>query len=121
MKMRPWFIVLFLIITPALYAQAIDIPGLEETAGAANIDRSFTSPEVAVTVIIQWVLSLVGVLFLILMIWGGFSWMTSGGNQEQIKKARRTVTSAAIGLIIVLSAYALTVYIGGILSATSPS
>lgn len=121
MKMRLWLLVLFLVITPILYVQAIDIPGLEETAGAANIDRSFTSPEVAITTIIQWVLSLVGVVFLVLVIWGGFNWMTSSGNQEQIQKARRTVASAAIGLIIVLSAYALTVYIGGILSSTSPT
>lgn len=119
MKVRHWLLVLFLIFIPVMSIQAYEIPGLEETAGAAGINRYPTNPEEAVTRIIQWVLSFVGVIFLILMITGGFTWMTSGGNQEKINSARRTVASAAIGLIIVLSAYAITVYIGEIFTNTA--
>lgn len=116
MKMRYWVLALFLTVIPMIAVQAIEIPGLEKTAGAAGINRYPTNPEQAVTNIIQWVLSFVGVIFLILTIVGGFTWMTSGGNQEKIASARKTVASAAIGLIIVLSAYAITVYVGEILT-----
>lgn len=117
MKLRYWLLALFCVaFIPVVAVQAIKIPGLEETARAAKIDQYPTNPEQAVTRIIQWVLSFVGVIFLILMIAGGFTWMTSGGNQESIAKARRTIASAAVGLIIVLSAYAITTYVGGILT-----
>lgn len=99
---------------------AIDLPGLEKTAQTANIARPGVSPLVAVTNIVQWVLSFVGVLFLILMIYGGFTWMTSVGNQEAISKAQKIVGSAVIGLIIVLSAYAITVYMGTTFSGVQP-
>ena len=43
--------------------------------------------------------------------------MTSGGNQESIGKAQKTIVAAIIGLIIILSAYAITIYIGGTFGA----
>jgi hypothetical protein len=96
-------------ITPAL---AVELKGLEETAQTAGINRGGANPAQAVSQIVQWVLSFIGVLFLILMIYGGVTWMTSSGNQETIKKAQQIVGSAVLGLIIVLSAYAITLYMG---------
>jgi cytochrome bd-type quinol oxidase subunit 2 len=55
--------------------------------------------------------SLLGVIFLILVIYGGAKWMTSRGNQEEIKKAKNILISSIIGLLIVLVAYALTWFI----------
>jgi TRAP-type C4-dicarboxylate transport system permease small subunit len=60
------------------------------------------------------------VLFLILMIYGGFTWMTSNGNQEAVGKAQKIVGSAVIGLVIVLSAYVITVYMGTTFSDIQP-
>ncbi len=62
--------------------------------------------------LIGYILSFVGVLFLLLMIYAGLTWMTAGGNQEQIKKARSLMINAVLGLIIVLGAYAITAFIG---------
>lgn len=57
------------------------------------------------------ILSIVGVLFLILVIYGGITWMTAGGNEEKVTKARQRMTRAAIGLIITISAYVLTTFV----------
>ncbi len=62
--------------------------------------------------IIGVVLSFVGVIFLILMIYAGLVWMTAQGNQEQVNKAKDLMINAIIGLIIVLAAYAITAFIG---------
>ena len=48
-----------------------------------------------------------GILFFGLMIYGGITWMTSRGNQEQEKKAITTITAAVIGIFVVLGSYAL--------------
>lgn len=53
------------------------------------------------------VLSLLGVVFIILIIYGGFLWMTDQGNEEQVTKAKTIIRNSIIGLIIVVSAYAI--------------
>lgn len=61
--------------------------------------------------IITLAFQMVGVAFFILMVYGGFMWMTDRGNEEQVKKARDTVIAATIGLFVVLGAYALTTFV----------
>ncbi len=67
-------------------------------------------PEIVAN-IVKIVLSLLGVIFICLIIYGGFLWMTAAGNEERIKKARAIIANAAIGLAIVLAAYAITVFV----------
>lgn len=64
-----------------------------------------------ISTIISLILSLVGVIFLVLMIYGGINWMTAGGNEAQVKAAQNILSKAVIGLVIVLSAYAITYFI----------
>jgi len=61
--------------------------------------------------IINIVLSLLGVIFVILTVYGGFLYMTARGNEEQTKKALSIITQSLIGLIIVLSAYAISYFV----------
>ena len=61
--------------------------------------------------IIQFVLSLIGIFFLILVIMGGYQWMTAGGNEETIAKAKKRIINATIGLTLVLAAYAISYFI----------
>ena len=56
-------------------------------------------------------LSLLGIIFIILMIYAGHEWMTAGGNEEKLTKAKETLWRATIGLTIVVGAYALWMFI----------
>ena len=58
-------------------------------------------------VVVSAVLSLIGVIFLALMIYAGYHWMTARGEEEKVEKAKDTITRAIIGLIIVVGAYAI--------------
>jgi hypothetical protein len=79
---------------------------------AAPYSPATTVPlEQRVGEIISIFLGFLGVIFLVLMIYAGFNWMTAGGEEEQITKARSTIRAAIIGLLIVISAYALSVFI----------
>jgi len=53
-------------------------------------------------------LALVGLIFMILMIYAGYLWMTARGEEEQIKKSQKIIIASVIGLVIVVSAYAIT-------------
>jgi amino acid transporter len=92
---------------------------LEEGGLNTTLGKNPDLPTTAGT-IIGAALSFIGVIFLILMIYAGFKWMTAGGNEEETKKAKELIIAAVIGLIIVLSAYAITAYIGGKLGQTTP-
>jgi hypothetical protein len=56
-------------------------------------------------------LSLMGVVFLVLAIYAGYTWMTARGNEEMVTKAKNTLTNSIIGLVIVLAAYAITYFV----------
>jgi len=62
--------------------------------------------------IINVVLSFLGIIFLILIIYGGFMWMTAGGKEEKVQKAIQIFTNASFGLLIVIAAYLITRFIG---------
>lgn len=66
------------------------------------------NPETLIGQVIRVIVSFVGVIFLVLMIYGGYMWMTARGNDQQVEKAKNLITAAIIGLIIVLAAYAIT-------------
>jgi len=65
----------------------------------------------AVADIIKIVLGFLGVIFLVLILYAGFMWMTSAGNEEQISKAKKTMVAAVLGAAIVLSAYLVTFFV----------
>lgn len=74
----------------------------------------------AIADIIKIVLGFLGLIFLILILWAGFRWMTSAGNEEQITQAKKMMVAAVIGAAIVLAAYAITFFvIDSLLEATA--
>lgn len=85
--------------------------GLSRTAGAAGLDTSTRDIPTIIGNIIGTGLSLVGIAFFILTLYGGFLWMTAHGNDDQIKRALKIITAAIIGLIIVMASYAITTFI----------
>ncbi len=74
-----------------------------------------TEPARVVAIIINGLLSLLGMIFTILIIWGGFRWMTSGGNSQQVDEAKNIIKNAAIGLGVVMVSYAIVKTVGSLL------
>jgi hypothetical protein len=93
--------------------------GLNETAEAAELTGYGSSIPGILGTLIGSVLALIGIVFFILVVYGGFMWMTAGGNQDTVKKAINTIVSAAIGLIVVLAAYAITTFALGAIGGSS--
>ena len=52
-------------------------------------------------------LSLLGVIFIILILLAGYHWMTAAGDEEKVTKAKNTIRRAIIGLLIVVGSYAI--------------
>lgn len=103
----------FLLLGPPSLVQAIspEDTGLQDTAGAAGFGSTAPSLTGVVAGIINAVLGIVGLVFVVLLIYGGITWMTAMGNTETVKKARATIVNSLIGLVIVAAAYAIASYV----------
>lgn len=91
---------------------SVDSPlGKAGNAGGYEIRNVNDQAPLVIAQIIRFALSFIGVVFLILMVLGGYLWMTDRGNEEQVRRAKNLITAAVIGLFIVLSAYAITYFV----------
>lgn len=82
-----------------------------EKGAGYKTDVGLASPDSMISLVITTVIGLVGVIFLVLAIYGGYLWMTARGNDEMVEKAKNTLINAIIGLVIVLAAYAISWYV----------
>lgn len=70
--------------------------------------------------LINVALQFLGVVTVVIILYGGFKWMTAGGNEEKVGEAKRLIIAGIIGLAIILSAYAISSFvISSILTATT--
>jgi len=83
--------------------------GLGSAASGTGVIQS--DIPIVIARVVQGVLGIVGVIFLILIIWGGVMWMTSGGNEQRVTTAKKILTTATIGLIIIVTGYSITYFI----------
>lgn len=132
-KIKSWLNILFLtvvLIAPGLvFATTPNNEGLTQTEGylkASPIERlnnaaqnngpyTTTANEFTLAnilgVVINVALSALGVIFIFIVILSGYKWMTAEGSEDEVKKAKESMTRATIGLVVVLSSYAIWTFI----------
>ncbi len=76
------------------------------------------NPENRFTAIISNIISVFtifgGLAFLVWFIIGGVNWITSSGNPEALEKAQRQISTALVGLLLLVAAYAITLILSKI-------
>ena len=61
--------------------------------------------------IINAFLSILGIIFMSYMVYAGYLWLTSHGQEEKIEKAKAIIRGSIIGLIIIFAAWAITSFV----------
>lgn len=121
------FICVAIIAGTLLYVGCADAQGINlgiddvhkagETAGFARANETTLASTVGR--IVRVFLSLVGITFTVLMLYGGYLWMTARGEESQITKAKDVIRASIIGLIIALGAFSISNFVvDAILSST---
>jgi len=85
--------------------------GLTATASQAGLGAAPTPLAVTIGTVISTALGLVGVVFLVLMVYAGFIWMIARGDEAKVEKAKDTIINCIIGIVVIVGAYAITNYI----------
>jgi len=98
-------------IAPALAAppEALDV-GLDKLSSTGLGGQDADLREV-VGSIIKVALSFLGVVAIIIVLIGGFKYMTAGGSDDKVAEARKWIISGIIGVAIILAAYAITTFV----------
>lgn len=93
------------------YAQDIGAIREEDVAPYSDIGNILSAG-------LQIALIVAGIIVLLMVIMGGIQYMTSGGDKEAAQAAQKRITAALVGLVIVVSAYALAVIIEKVFGVT---
>ncbi|MDP2944562.1 MAG: IPT/TIG domain-containing protein [bacterium] len=107
-------LLVFFLLTAGLLAANFALAqnfGTNEVSTGLAGSLSSTDPRTIVGRIINIALGFLGVIAVGLMIYAGFLWMTSGGDEEKITTAKKILKNAAIGLVIILSSWAIATFI----------
>ncbi|HCC83449.1 TPA: hypothetical protein DEP96_01210 [Candidatus Uhrbacteria bacterium] len=83
------------------------------TGASAAYNNSLPNADILslIGLLIKALLGILGVIFLILIIYAGILWMTAAGNEDKVKKAQNILKNSVIGLVILITAYAISWFV----------
>ena len=96
------------VVAFAQQAPPLDL-GIDRIANILALPEG--DPRAILVRIINMALGFLAIITLVLVVWGGFQYMLSGGREDAVQRAKGTITSAIIGLIIILSSWAIVQYV----------
>ncbi|EKD32742.1 MAG: hypothetical protein ACD_76C00155G0004 [uncultured bacterium] len=106
-----FIIVLFVFLASALKANPAAAQTALESVGTGAGFGAQTDIAIIIGRILQVFFSVLGIIAFVLIVYAGYLWMTSGGSDEKVAKAQKILKNAAIGLLIIVSAFAITTFI----------
>lgn len=92
------------------YAQSAAFFDNPQTGAAPNVAAQGTLGQ-NITNIINFFLGLLGLIAVAFLIYAGVLMVTAGGNEDQVTKARKIITYAVIGIIIILLSYTVVTFV----------
>jgi hypothetical protein len=107
----------FFMVKAVLAISALD--RMRTLAGQANLPQDDITPQRIIINIIFYVLGFVGLFFVASLLYAGFEWMTSGGSEEKISKAKSRLKNSIIGIVIIISSYLITFNVANLLLNTA--
>lgn len=98
-----------------VFAQSVAAPDSSLNTGVTVIQQPLglasTDIRQIIGTIIKVFLGLLGIILLGLVLYGGYLYMTAGGNEEQVTQAKRILRNGVIGLVIILLSYAIVTFV----------
>lgn len=84
-----------------------------------NLGLGNRDPREIAASVINVLMGFLGIIAVVIILIGGFKWMTAGGGEDKIAEAKKLMTAGVIGLVIILAAWGITVFVlNALLSAT---
>lgn len=98
-----------------ILAQTFNLPGGYQLQGPEGFSSDITSIGSLIAKVIPFIFAVAGFGLLLMLLAGGFSFLTSAGDQKKMDSARSRITNAILGFIIIFAAYWLVQIAGFVL------
>ena len=85
---------------------------LHAGANGAGLQEQSSDPRIIASRIIKTFLSLLGTMSIFLFVYAGYLLITSHGESEKVTKARKIMTGAVIGMLLILLSFSITNFVG---------
>ena len=72
-----------------------------------------------ISAVLNVLLGFLGIIAVIVILLGGFKWMTAGGSEDKVGEAKKLIGAGIVGLVIILAAYAIAVYVINTISSAT--
>ena len=95
----------------ALDAGAQPNLGTQYAANLGLTGSANTDPRDAAVSVVKYLMTFLAIIAVIVILIGGFRWMTAAGNEDRVAGAKKTIIAGAIGLIIILAAFAIVTFV----------
>ena len=108
-------------LTLAFTANAQDnlLWGKQQTNVESSLGLGNEDPRQIAASVVNIMLGFLGIIAVLIILLGGFKWMTAGGNEDSVGEAKKMMGAGVIGLIIVLASFGLAQFvINALYSAT---
>jgi hypothetical protein len=106
------FIALPVLMPAPVAAESLaDIVSVDDVATGAGFDTEGADFKTTIGRLIKVALGFLGIVAIIIVLIGGFKYMTAGGSDDKVADAKKWIISGIIGLAIILSAYTLTSFV----------
>ena len=109
-------ILIFILVLPYLVFASNPAQDLLEKVGSTGKYAPYqpaspTTFSYILGTVVSAFLGLLGVIFMVLIIYAGYNWMTAEGEEEKVKKAKDTIRQSIIGLVLIVAAYAIWAFV----------
>ena len=88
-------------------AQADDPFGFEHADNLLLTNTDVTDPREMAVNIVKFFMTFLGIIAVVIILLGGFKWMTAAGNEDKVAEAKKLLVAGIIGLAIIVSAYVI--------------
>jgi len=85
--------------------------GGTESDVEAGIGLGNEDPRVIISKVINVALGFLGIIAVVIILLGGFKWMTAGGNEDKVAESKKLITAGIIGLVIILAAWGIAKFV----------
>ena len=107
-------IFMFLISAMAVSVKAAPDLGFDYANNLELSTATETDPKEMAVSVVKYLMTFLGIIAVVVILYGGFMWMTASGNEDRVDKAKKIIIAGAIGLVVVLAAYAIVNFVVGI-------
>lgn len=102
----------FMMALPAQALEEDDLWGVDkDDIGSAMGDPGDTDPRIIAAGVIKVLMGFLGIIAVVIILIGGFKWMTAGGSDDKITEAKKLITAGVIGLIIIIAAFGIATFV----------